>query len=109
MLLLGGKLKFKEPPSGRLGDVLSHLYMTSALLKRYKDEGCPVGDQPPLAWAFHDSVHPTELALSAALRHYPIRTVGWTLHDRKTVVPRQSVSVRVNPGGRRIITNNQTQ
>src|SRR3546814_17697250 len=53
--------------------------MTSAMLKRYKDEGCPVGDQPLLAWVFHDSVHRTELALSAALRNYPIRTVGWLL------------------------------
>src|SRR3546814_3187341 len=53
--------------------------MTSAMLKRYKDEGCPVGDQPLLAWAFHDSVHRTELALSAALRNYPIRPVGWLL------------------------------
>jgi acyl-CoA dehydrogenase len=79
MLLLGGKLKFKESLSGRLGDVLSHLYLTSAMLKRYKDEGCPVGDQPLLAWAFHDSVHRIELALSAALRNYPIRPVGWLL------------------------------
>lgn len=79
MLLLGGKLKFKESLSGRLGDVLSHLYITSAMLKRYQDEGCPVGDQPLLAWAFHDAVHRTELALSAALRNYPIRPVGWLL------------------------------
>src|SRR3546814_9375524 len=79
MLLLGGKLKFKESLSVRLGDVLSHLYITIAMLKRYKDEGCPVGDQPLLAWAFHDSVHRTELALSAALRNYPIRPVGWLL------------------------------
>jgi acyl-CoA dehydrogenase len=79
MLMLGGKLKFKESLSGRLGDVLSHLYLTSAMLKRYQDEGHPAGDQPLLAWAFHDSVHRIELALSAALRNYPIRPVGWLL------------------------------
>jgi len=79
MLLLGGKLKFKESLSGRLGDVLSHLYLTSAMLKRHQDEGYPAGDQPLLAWAFHDSVHRIELALSAALRNYPIRPVGWLL------------------------------
>ncbi len=79
MLLLGGKLKFKESLSGRLGDVLSHLYMTSAMLKRYQDEGAPVADQPLLAWAFHDSVHRMELALSGALRNFPIRPVGWLL------------------------------
>jgi acyl-CoA dehydrogenase len=79
MLMLGGKLKFKESLSGRLGDVLSHLYLTSAMLKRYQDEGAPAGDQPLLAWAFHDSVHTMELALSGALRNFPIRPVGWLL------------------------------
>lgn len=79
MLLLGGKLKFKESLSGRLGDVLSHIYLTSAMLKRYHDEGAPVADQPLLAWAFHDSVHKIELALSGALRNFPIRPVGWLL------------------------------
>ncbi|MEN5061703.1 acyl-CoA dehydrogenase [Luteimonas sp. TWI1416] len=79
MLMLGGKLKFKESLSGRLGDVLSHIYMTSAILKRYHDEGAPEADKPLLAWAFHDSVHKIETALSAALRNFPIRPVGWLM------------------------------
>lgn len=79
MLLLGGKLKFKESLSGRLGDVLSQLYIASSMLKRYEDEGRPVGDQPLLAWAFHDCVHKIELALSGALRNFPIRPVGYLL------------------------------
>ncbi|MEO5566294.1 MAG: acyl-CoA dehydrogenase [Luteimonas sp.] len=79
MLLLGGKLKFKESLSGRLGDVLSQLYICSAVLKRYQDEGCPEGDQPLLAWALHDSVNKIETALSGALRNFPIRPMGWLL------------------------------
>lgn len=79
MLTLGGKLKFKEKLSGRLGDVLSQLYIASAMLKRYEDEGRPSCEQPLLAWAFHDSVHKIELALSGALRNYPIRPVGWLM------------------------------
>jgi acyl-CoA dehydrogenase len=79
MMTLGGKLKFKESLSGRLGDVLSHIYMTSAMLKRYHDEGAPVADQPLLAWAFHDSVHTIETSLSAALRNFPIRPIGWLM------------------------------
>ncbi|ASR45079.1 acyl-CoA dehydrogenase [Xanthomonas citri pv. mangiferaeindicae] len=79
MLMLGGKLKFKESLSGRLGDVLSHIYITSAILKRYHDEGAPEADKPLLAWAFHDSVHKIETALSAALRNFPIRPVGWLM------------------------------
>jgi acyl-CoA dehydrogenase len=79
MLLLGGKLKFKEKLSGRLGDVLSHLYITSAMLKRYEDQGQPAAEQPLLALAFHSSAHKIELALSGALRNFPIRPVGWLL------------------------------
>jgi acyl-CoA dehydrogenase len=79
MLTLGGKLKFKEKLSGRLGDVLSQLYISSSMLKRYEDNGRPASDQPLLAWAFHDSVHKIELALSGALRNFPIRPVGWLL------------------------------
>jgi Acyl-CoA dehydrogenases len=79
MLLLGGKLKFKESLSGRLGDVLSQLYIVSSMLKRYEDEGRPVGDQPLLAWAVHDSVNKIETALSTALRNFPVRPMAWLL------------------------------
>ncbi|MBS7456063.1 acyl-CoA dehydrogenase [Coralloluteibacterium stylophorae] len=79
MLTLGGKLKFKEKLSGRLGDVLSQLYIASAMLKRYEDNGRPTSDQPLLAWAFHDAVHKMELALSGALRNFPVRPIGWLL------------------------------
>jgi acyl-CoA dehydrogenase len=79
MLLLGGKLKFKEKLSARLGDVLSQLYIASAMLKRYEDRGRPTGEQPLLAWAFHDATHKIELALSSALRNFPIRPAGYLL------------------------------
>ena len=79
MLTLGGKLKFKERLSGRLGDVLSQLYIASAMLKRYEDQDRPAGDRPLLAWAFHDCAHKIELALSEALRNFPIKPVGWLL------------------------------
>jgi acyl-CoA dehydrogenase len=79
MLTLGGKLKFKEKLSARLGDVLSHLYIASAMLKRYEDRDRPAGEQPLLAWAFHDSAFKIESALSTSLRNFPIRPVGWLL------------------------------
>ncbi|HET6603652.1 MAG TPA: acyl-CoA dehydrogenase [Xanthomonadaceae bacterium] len=79
MLLLGGKLKFKEKLSARLGDVLSYLYIASAMLKRYEDEQRPAGERPLLAWAFHECVFRIENALSGALRNFPIRPVGWLL------------------------------
>lgn len=79
MLLLGGKLKFKERLSGRLGDVLSQLYIASAMLKRYEDSDRPAAERPLLAYAFHDAAHKIELALSGALRNFPIRPAGWLL------------------------------
>jgi acyl-CoA dehydrogenase len=79
MLLLGGKLKFKERLSARLGDVLSQLYIASAMLKRYEDMERPAAERPLLAYAFHDACHKIELALSSALRNFPIRPAGWLL------------------------------
>jgi acyl-CoA dehydrogenase len=98
---LGGKLKFKESLSGRLGDVLSHLYMASAILKRYHDEGTPQADKPLLAWAMHHGIHEMERALSAALRNFPIRPLGWLLWPlifpwgRRAVAPGDRLNHRV--------------
>ena len=49
MLVLGGKLKQKEHLSARLGDVLSLLYIASAMLKRYEAQGRPAA-LDALAW-----------------------------------------------------------
>ena len=105
---LGGRLKFKESLSGRLGDVLSHLYMMGAVLKRHHDEGCPEADKPLLAWAFHNSAYEIELALSQALRNFPIKPLGWLLwplvfpFGRRAVAPgdrlcRRVASLLMNP------------
>lgn len=79
MLTLGGKLKFKEKLSARLGDVLSNLYIASTMLKRFEDQGRPVADQPLLAWGIHDAVHRMQDALDGVLRNFPMRPVAWLL------------------------------
>jgi acyl-CoA dehydrogenase len=79
MLLLGGKLKFKESLSGRLGDVLSQLYIASAMLKRFEDEGRPASDEALMAYAFNECVFKIERALSGALRNFPIRPAAFLL------------------------------
>ncbi|MDH4019457.1 MAG: acyl-CoA dehydrogenase [Xanthomonadales bacterium] len=75
MLMLGGKLKHKERISGRLGDVLSQLYICSAMLKRFEIQGRPAADQPILAWAFHDSIHKIQNALGLVVDNFPSRAV----------------------------------
>ena len=73
MLTLGGKLKQKEHISARLGDVLSHLYICSAMLKRYESQGRPAADQAILAWAFHNAIYQIQLALRLVVDNFPNR------------------------------------
>ena len=101
MGVLGGKLKFKEKLSARLGDVLSYLYVCSAMLKRYEDEGRPEAEHPLLAWAFHDSVWRMQMALDGVIRNFPVRPVAWLLHvlvfpfGRREVPPSDRLGRRV--------------
>ncbi len=73
MLTLGGKLKQKEHISARLGDVLSHLYICSAMLKRFESQGRPAADQAILSWAFHNSINKIQLALRQVIDNFPNR------------------------------------
>jgi len=79
MLTFGGKLKQKERISGRLGDVLSQLYISSAMLKRFEDQGRPAADQPILSWAFQDSMYQLQEAMRGVLANYPNRYLGTVL------------------------------
>jgi len=67
----GGKLKMKEKISGRLGDALSWLYISSAMLRRFEYEGRPRNDQPIMAWAFHDAIYRIQEALKGVIDNYP--------------------------------------
>jgi len=73
MLTLGGKLKQKEHISARLGDVLSQLYICSAMLKRFESQGRPAADQAILAWAFHNAIYKIQLALRLVVDNFPNR------------------------------------
>ena len=73
MLTLGGKLKQKEHISARLGDVLSHLYICSAMLKRFEAQGRPAADQAILAWAFHNAIYKIQVALRLVVDNFPNR------------------------------------
>jgi acyl-CoA dehydrogenase len=76
MLTLGGDLKRKERISARLGDVLSHLYLSSASLKRYNDEGRQQEDLPLLQWAVEDSLYETQQAIDALISNFPNKIVA---------------------------------
>ncbi|MBE8167732.1 MAG: acyl-CoA dehydrogenase [Shewanella sp.] len=69
---LGGSLKRKERISARLGDLLSQLYLTSAVLKRYNDEGRLVEDLPLVQWAVEDSLSKLQTSLDELLNNFPL-------------------------------------
>jgi acyl-CoA dehydrogenase len=80
VLILGGELKRKEKLSGRLADALSNMYMVTALLKRFEDEGSKSSDVPLLTWACEDSLYNVQEAMKGVLRNFPIPIVGKILN-----------------------------
>ena len=71
MAVLGGSLKRREKISARLGDALSMLYLGSAALKRFEDDGRPAADLPLLHWAMQDALYKTQQAFDGVLRNFP--------------------------------------
>ncbi len=76
LLSLGGSFKFKEKLSGRLADALIHLYMCTAVLKRFEDDGRPQEDLPFLVWAMDDSLYIIQESLRGVLENFPIPGIG---------------------------------
>ncbi|MFA5372198.1 MAG: acyl-CoA dehydrogenase, partial [Sideroxydans sp.] len=73
MLVLGGTLKRREKLSARLGDVLSQLYLCSATLKKFEDDGRPQEDEPLLHWALQDSLFRLQTAFDGVIQNFPNR------------------------------------
>ncbi|QIL89158.1 acyl-CoA dehydrogenase [Microbulbifer sp. SH-1] len=76
LMVLGGELKRKELISARLGDVLSELYLMSATLKRFNDDGSPASDRPLLEFAMRAGFHNIEVSLIEVFHNFPVRFVG---------------------------------
>lgn len=85
MLTLGGDLKRRERISARLGDVLSQLYLASATLKRYNDEGRNQNDLPLVQWAVEDCLFKAQTAISEMIDNFPNKAISLAL--RAIVLP----------------------
>jgi acyl-CoA dehydrogenase len=83
MLAMGGALKRKEKISGRLGDVLSMMYLVSAMLKHYEDQGRIREDLPLIRWAARDAFYHAQQAIDQVLSNFPVKALAtllrWTL------------------------------
>jgi acyl-CoA dehydrogenase len=86
MLSLGGELKRKELLSARLGDVLSYLYLTSMVLKHYRNQGEPIEDLPIVEWSCRTLLYRAQEQLHGFLRNFPNRWLAAGL--RVLIYPR---------------------
>ncbi len=86
LLILGGSLKRKERLSARLGDILSMLYLCSATLKRFEEDGRPQADLPLLHWSMQDAIYRMQQAFDEFLDNFPGHAaLVWVI--RKFVFP----------------------
>jgi acyl-CoA dehydrogenase len=112
LMTLGGSLKRKEKLSGRLGDILSQLYLASACLKRFEDQGRPQKDLALLHWCCRHALFEIQRAFDGLLQNLPNRPLAWLI--RWFIFPwgqhfkapsdrlgHQIAEVLINPGGAR--------
>ncbi|RFA31052.1 acyl-CoA dehydrogenase [Alkalilimnicola ehrlichii] len=76
LITQGAALKRRERLSARLGDALSALYLASAVLKRYENEGREQLDLPMVDWAVATLLYESQQALHETLRNFPNRPLG---------------------------------
>ena len=79
LLVLGGDLKREEMLSARFGDIVSELYLSSAALKRWRDEGQQEDDLPLLRWCMESSFANMEARFDEIFANFPNRPVAWLL------------------------------
>jgi acyl-CoA dehydrogenase len=112
MMAMGGALKRREKISGRLGDILSMMYLVSATLKRYEDEGRIKADLPLVRWSVRDALHRAQEAFEGVLSNFPVKALAtvlrWTIFPRgKRLRPpldsrnRECAQIALEPGAAR--------
>lgn len=79
LMILGGSLKRREKISARLGDILSHLYLLSAVLKHYQDQGEHESDLPFVHWACQHNLQRIQTAFNGYLHNFPNRPIALLL------------------------------
>lgn len=69
---MGGALKQKEKISGRFADIFSWMYMATAVLRRYDEEGKREADRPFFEWAMEYSFFKMQEAFEGLYRNFTL-------------------------------------
>jgi len=76
---LGGSLKRKEAITGRLADALAWMYIASAAVKKYVEEGEPARDRDLFRWATSEALWQVQNAIDGVLLNLPSRATAFVL------------------------------
>ena len=76
MALLGGGLKVKQKITGRMADALAELYLLSAVLKRYDDDGQPKEDESLVDYCATNCLYRFDQALLGVIAQFPAALGG---------------------------------
>lgn len=76
MLVLGSALKRKETISARLGDILSYLYILSAVIKHYDEQGRHDDDLPLVNFASRFCLYHIQESFADILNNFPNRVLA---------------------------------
>ncbi|HEV7768867.1 MAG TPA: acyl-CoA dehydrogenase [Thermoanaerobaculia bacterium] len=74
---LGGSLKLKEKLTGRYADVLSWMYIGTAVLRRYEAEGRPKEDLPFVHFCMNHALYEIQKAFDGIFGNLPVPGLSW--------------------------------
>ena len=80
LILLGGSLKRRERISARLGDIMSQLYLASAVMKHYHDLQQAESEVDYVCWSLQHCLFEIQIAIDGLLNNYPRPWIGKILH-----------------------------
>ena len=72
---IGGDLKRRERVSGRLADMLIHLYFCTSLLHRFEHLGQPTDHRPLMHWGAQHSLYQVQAAMSEFIHNFPVKSL----------------------------------
>ncbi|RNC79384.1 MAG: acyl-CoA dehydrogenase [Balneola sp.] len=73
----GGALKMKEKIAGRYADILSHMYLAAATLKRFEAEGRRKEDEAFFKWAMEYIFYRIQVAFEGILKEIKVPGLSW--------------------------------
>lgn len=73
----GGALKMKEKIAGRYADILSHMYLAAATLRRFEAEGRRVEDEIFFKWSMEYIFYRIQVAFEGILSEIKVPGLSW--------------------------------